>query len=181
VSGRGGLRVPPFRSIAAIPQHNEAGSMGEDDRIKVICKNRKARFNYSIEDTFEAGIALLGSEVKSLRQGKGNLTDAYGKIIDGELFLVDAHISPYNQANRENHEPRRRRKLLMHKREIRKLTGKVAERGFSLIPLQLYFRNGRIKVRLALAKGKRAYDKRESIRKKDQRREMERLAKYRQR
>jgi SsrA-binding protein len=94
---------------------------------------------------------------------------------------MEAHISPYEQANRENHEPRRPRKLLMHKREIRKLVGKVAERGFSLIPLQLYFKNGKVKVKLALAKGKKAYDKRESIRKKDQRREMERLAKYRQR
>jgi SsrA-binding protein len=155
--------------------------MGDDDRIKVICKNRKARFNYFIEDTYEAGIALLGSEVKSLRQGKANLSDAYAKIEDGQLYLVDAHISPYDQANRQNHDPLRQRKLLMHRREIKKLVGKVAERGFSLIPLQLYFKNGKVKVRLALAKGKKAYDKRESIRKKDQRRELERLIKYRQR
>ena len=153
--------------------------MGDDDRIKVICKNRKARFNYFIEDTYEAGIALLGSEVKSLRQGKANLSDAYAKIEDGQLYLVDAHISPYDQANRQNHDPLRQRKLLMHRREIKKLVGKVAERGFSLIPLQLYFKNGKVKVRLALAKGKKAYDKRESIRKKDQRRELERLTKYR--
>ncbi len=155
--------------------------MGDDDRIKVICKNRKARFNYFIEDTYEAGIALLGSEVKSLRQGKANLSDAYAKIEDGQLYLVDAHISPYDQANRQNHDPLRQRRLLMHRREIKKLVGKVAERGFSLIPLQLYFKNGKVKVRLALAKGKKAYDKRESIRKKDQRRELERLIKYRQR
>lgn len=156
-------------------------TMTEKDHIKIICKNRKARFNYQIEDTFEAGIALVGSEVKSLRRGRANLTDAYAKIDKGEVFLVAAHISPYEQANRENHEPLRQRKLLMHKREIKKLVGKVAERGFSLIPLKLYFKNGKVKVQVALAKGKRAYDKREAIRKKDQRREMERLIKYRHR
>jgi SsrA-binding protein len=155
--------------------------MSNGDNIKLICKNRKARFNFDIEETLEAGIALVGSEVKSLRAGKANLSDSYAKIEKGEAFLVDAHVSAYDNANRENHEPLRRRKLLLHKREIRKLTGKVAERGFSLIPLKLYFRNGRIKVELALAKGKKAYDKRDAIRKKDQRRELERLAKYRHR
>ena len=152
--------------------------MSDTNNIKVICKNRKARFNYTVEDTFEAGISLLGSEVKSLRNGKANLLDAYGKIQRGELFLVDAHISPYEQANRANHNPLRQRKLLMHKHQIKRLTGKVTERGFSLIPLKLYFRNGKVKVQLALAKGKRAYDKRESIRKKDQRRDLERMMKY---
>ncbi|MEW6530098.1 MAG: SsrA-binding protein SmpB [Thermodesulfobacteriota bacterium] len=152
-----------------------------DSNIKVICKNRKARFNFEIEDTLEAGIALVGSEVKSLRQGKANLSDSYAKIRGDELFLVDAHISAYDQAGSQNHDPLRERKLLLHRREIRKLVGKVAERGFSLIPLKLYFKNAKVKVELALAKGKRAFDKREAIKKKDQRRELERLIKYRQR
>jgi SsrA-binding protein len=155
--------------------------MSDTDRIKIICKNKKARFNFHIEDTFETGISLLGSEVKSLRGGKVDLSDAHGKIKGGEIFLVSANIAPYEQANRQNHEPIRDRKLLLHKREIKKLVGKVTERGFSLIPLKLYFRNGKVKVELALAKGKRAFDKREAIKKKDQRREMERLVKYKHR
>ncbi len=155
--------------------------MNTEDNIKIICKNRKARFNFEIENTFEAGIALMGSEVKSLRAGRANLSDSYAKFRQGELFLVDAHISPYDQANRENHDPLRDRKLLIHKREMKKLLGKVTERGFSLIPLKLYFKNGKVKAELALAKGKRSYDKRESIKKKEQRREMERLSKYRRR
>jgi SsrA-binding protein len=153
--------------------------MTATDRIKVICKNRKARFNFEIEDTFEAGIALLGSEVKSLRMGKANLSDSYARIEGGEILLVDAHISPYDQAGRQNHDPLRRRKLLLHKREIKRLVGKVAAKGFSLIPLKLYFKNGKIKLELALARGKKAFDKREAIRKKDERRELERLGKYR--
>jgi SsrA-binding protein len=151
------------------------------ENIKLICKNRKAHFNFEIDETFEAGISLVGSEVKSLRNGRANLSDSYGKFKDGELYLVDAHISPYEQANRENHDPLRERKLLLHKSEIRKLQGKVAERGFSLIPLKLYFKRGRIKVELALARGKKTYDKREAIKKKDQRRELERLVKFRRR
>jgi SsrA-binding protein len=152
--------------------------MTRDDHVKIICKNRKAHFNFEIEETFEAGIALLGSEVKSLRNGKANLSDAYAKFIGGEVFLVDAHISPYEQASRQNHDPLRNRKLLLHKREIRKLFGKVSERGFSLIPLKLYFKNGKVKVEMALARGKKVYDKREAIKKKDQRRELERMVKY---
>ncbi len=155
--------------------------MNTEDNIKIICKNRKARFNFEIENTFEAGIVLMGSEVKSLRAGRANLSDSYAKFTEGELFLVDAHISPYEQANRENHDPLRNRKLLIHKREMKKLLGKVTERGFSLIPLKLYFKNGKVKAELALAKGKKSFDKREAIKKKDQRRELERLAKYRHR
>lgn len=153
--------------------------MTRTDAIKIICKNRKAFFNFEVDDSFEVGIVLLGSEVKSLRGGKANLSDAYGKFRNGELFLVDAHISPYTQANRQNHEPLRERKLLLHKRELKKLLGKVAERGFSLVPLKMYFKSGKVKVEMALARGKKTYDKRESIKKKDQRREMERLAKQR--
>lgn len=155
--------------------------MTSQEQTKIICKNRKARFNFEIEETIEAGIALQGSEVKSLRGGKANLSDSYGKFRDGEVFLVDAHISPYEQANRQNHDPVRDRKLLLHKREIRKLIGKVTERGYSLIPLQLYFKQGKVKVLLGLGKGKKTFDKREAIKKKDQRRELERMLKFRQR
>jgi SsrA-binding protein len=155
--------------------------MARGEGIKIICKNRKAFFNFEIEDSFEAGISLMGSEVKSLRNGKANLSDSYGKFKGRELYLVDAHISAYEQSGRENHDPLRERKLLLHKREILKLMGKVNERGYSLVPLKLYFKGGMVKVELALARGKKTYDKREAIKKKDQRRELERIAKYRQR
>lgn len=155
--------------------------MKQTDGIKIICKNRKAFFNFEIEDTFEVGICLLGSEVKSLRNGKANLSDSYGKFRGGELFLVDAHISPYAQANIQNHDPLRDRKLLLHKRELKKLTGKITERGYSLVPLKMYFKRGKVKLEMALARGKKTYDKREAIKKKDQRRELERMVKYRQR
>jgi SsrA-binding protein len=144
--------------------------MGE----KLICQNKKAWHNYFIEDKYEAGIALLGTEVKSLREGRANLGDSYGKIKNGEIFLVDAHISPYNYANRFNHDPLRTRKLLLHKREIRRLIGKVQEKGFTLIPLRLFFSDGKAKVELGLAKGKKLYDKREKLKRKTIEREMER-------
>ncbi len=144
--------------------------MGE----KLVCLNKKARHNYFIEDTYEAGIALLGTEVKSLREGRANLGDSYGKIKNGEVFLVDAHISPYSYANRFNHDPLRPRKLLLHKREIRRLIGKVQEKGFTLIPLRLYFSNGRAKVELGLGKGKKLFDKRETLKRKTMERDMER-------
>ena len=141
---------------------------------KLICQNKKAWHNYFIEDKYEAGISLLGSEVKSLREGKVNLGDSYGDIKRGEVFLVDAHISPYPQANRLNHDPLRTRKLLLHKREIQRLIGKVQERGFTLIPLRLYFSDGKVKVELGLAKGKKLFDKRETLKRKTMEREMER-------
>src|SRR4030042_60998 len=141
---------------------------------KLICQNKKARFHYSIEGTYEAGISLLGTEVKSLREGRANLGDSYGNIKNGEIFLVDAHISPYSHANQLNHDPLRTRKLLLHKKEIRRLIGKVQERGYTLIPLRLYFSDGRAKVELGLAKGKKLYDKRESLKRKTMQREMER-------
>jgi SsrA-binding protein len=144
--------------------------MGE----KIICQNKKAFHNYFMEETYQAGICLLGSEVKSLRDGKANLGDSYGDIKRGEVFLVDAHISAYPQANRLNHDPLRKRKLLLHKKEIKRLIGKVEQRGYTLIPIKLYFVNGRVKVDLALAKGKKLYDKRETLKKKDMEREMER-------
>ncbi len=133
-----------------------------------------AFYNYFVEETYQAGVSLLGSEVKSLREGKVNLGDSYGDIKRGELFLVDAHISPYPQANRLNHDPLRTRKLLLHKREIRRLIGKVEQRGYTLIPIKLYFVDGKVKVDLALAKGKKLFDKRETLKRKDMEREMER-------
>jgi len=144
--------------------------MGE----KLICQNKKAFHNYFIEETYQAGVSLLGSEVKSLRDGRVSLGDSYGDIKREEVFLVDAHISGYPQANRLNHEPLRTRKLLLHKKEIRRLTGKVEQRGYTLIPLKLYFVNGRVKVDLGLAKGKKLFDKRESLKKRMMEREMER-------
>jgi len=144
--------------------------MGE----KLICQNRKAFHNYFIEETYQAGISLLGSEVKSLREGKVNLGDSYGDIKRGEVFLVDAHISPYPQANRLNHDPLRTRKLLLHKKEIKRLIGKVEQRGYTLIPIRLSLVNGKVKVDLALAKGKKLFDKRETLKKKTMEREMER-------
>ena len=155
--------------------------MPEKEHVKIICKNKKARFNFEIEETLEAGIVLVGSEVKSLRNGKANLSDSYGKFKKGELFLVDAHISSYDHSGRENHDPLRERKLLLHRTQLKKFLGKVTERGYSLIPLKLYFKDGKVKVELALARGKKTYDKREAIKKKDLRRELERMNRYRQR
>ncbi|MCX5805647.1 MAG: SsrA-binding protein SmpB [Proteobacteria bacterium] len=143
--------------------------------MKTICTNRKAYHEFHIEDKFETGLVLTGTEVKSLREGKANLKDSYAKIKDGELFLVNAHISPYSCGNIYNHEPKRERKLLLHKREISKLFGKVKERGFTLVPLSMYFNNrNMVKLELALAKGKTLYDKRESIKRKDEKRVAER-------
>jgi SsrA-binding protein len=146
----------------------------ENSDQQVVASNRRARHDYEILDTFEAGIALLGPEVKSLRNGKANLTDGYAMIRRGEVFLANVHIGPYEKAWRENAEPRRERKLLLHRAEIARLRGKVAERGLTLVPLRLYFKNGRVKVELGVARGKRRYDKRESIRRREQEREMQR-------
>jgi SsrA-binding protein len=152
--------------------------MQQHDSEKNITVNRKATHEYSILLTIEAGIVLVGTEVKSLRQGKANLVDGYAKIENGEVWLVNAHISEYTQGNINNHDPRRDRKLLLNKNEIRKLIGKTREKGLTLIPLRLYFKNGKVKVELALAKGKKVYDKRRDIAKKDFQREQERRIKY---
>jgi SsrA-binding protein len=150
-------------------------NMGVKRTLKTVCTNRKAYHDYHIEETFEAGLELKGTEVKSLREGKANLKDSYGKIKDGQLFVVNAHISPYFAGNIWNHEPKRERKLLMHKKEIYKLMGKVNERGYTLVPLSIYFNErNRAKIELALAKGKTLYDKRESIKRKDEKRLAER-------
>lgn len=145
--------------------------------IKVVCQNKKARYDYEIIEVIEAGMVLLGTEVKSLRQGRANLKDSYARIKDGELFLMQCHISPYTHAYYDNHEPDRVRKLLVHKREIKRLQGKTQEKGLTLVPLKIYFKDGKAKVELALARGKRSYDKRETLKRKTEERELERAIK----
>lgn len=148
--------------------------MKTDSQQKTITVNRKARHEYEILQTIEVGIVLMGTEVKSLRQGKINLVDSFAQIKNGEVWLVSAHISEYTQGNINNHEPTRNRKLLLNKSEIRKLTAKVNEKGLTLIPLRFYFLNGKVKVELAVAKGKKVFDKREDIKKRDLQRDQER-------
>src|SRR5918911_1860351 len=155
----------------------KASRSGENN----VCVNRQARHDYFIEETYEAGLILLGSEVKSLRDGKANLSDSYARIQKGEAFLVNAHVSHYPGANQFNHEPTRTRKLLLHAREIERLTGKTKERGLTLVPLRLYFKNGRAKVELGLARGKKLFDKRETLRRKEAQREVERSVRARRR
>lgn len=150
--------------------------------MKIVCTNRKARRDYEILETMEAGIVLCGTEVKSLRAGGAHLKDSYAAVESEELFLYSAHISPYEQGNRFNHEPTRTRKLLMHAREIKRLLGKIQEKGLTLIPLKLYFNDaGKVKVELGLAKGRRAYDKRHEIAERDAKREMQRALKEEER
>lgn len=139
-----------------------------------ITVNRRAFHDYHIDDRFEAGIALVGSEVKSLRDGRANLSDAYARFVGEELWLIGAHVSPYGPASLFGHEPKRDRKLLMHRRELDRLAGKVNEKGLTLVPLRLYWKEGRAKVELGVARGKRQYDKRQAIKERDERREMER-------
>jgi SsrA-binding protein len=141
---------------------------------KLIAQNKKAYHDYHIEETFEAGIVLTGTEVKSLRAGRANLRDSYATVREGELFLVGVHISPYEQGNVFNHEPTRDRKLLAHRREIQRLFGKVQRSGYTLVPTKMYFKDGRAKVEIGLAKGKATYDKRQDIAKKDAQRDIER-------
>ena len=150
--------------------------MGKEFR-KVITENRKARFNYFLIEEFEAGMVLLGTEVKSLRQGRAHMKDAYAKIENGEVFVYQMHIGQYAFAHYGNHDPLRPRKLLLNKREIKRLYGKVNEKGFSLIPLRVYFKKGKAKLILALAKGKKSHDKRETIRRRDEKRDFERQKK----
>ncbi len=149
----------------------EPGSKGSDAR-KVVAQNKKARHDYAIEDVFEAGIVLQGTEVKSLRQGRATLTDAYASVQDGEVWLLGAHIPEYTEGTWTNHEPRRPRKLLLHKGEILRLIGKTKESGLALVPLQLYFSNGRAKVEIALARGRKAHDKRQVLAERDAQKEM---------
>lgn len=143
---------------------------------KVIVSNRKARHDYSILDTYECGLVLVGTEVKSLREGKASLADAFATVDDGEVWLRNVHIPEYTQGTWTNHAPRRIRKLLLHRAEIDRLIGKTREGGFTLVPLQLYFKDGRVKVELALARGKKAYDKRQALARRDADREIARIA-----
>ena len=149
--------------------------------IKIACENRKARHDYFIHETYEAGIELKGTEVKSLCNGRANLKDSYAEIKNGEIFVEHMHISIYEQGNIFNHDPLRRRKLLMHKKEILKLFGKTREKGFTLIPLKIYFKNGKAKVELALASGKHNYDKRAALAEKSAKRDVERALRDKQR
>jgi SsrA-binding protein len=141
---------------------------------KVIAQNKKANHDYFIEETYEAGIVLQGTEIKAIRAGRVNMKDSYARIINGEVFLVGMHISPYEQGNRYNHDPLRTRKLLLHKKQIDKLIGETKEVGYALVPLKMYLKNGFAKVLIGLAKGKKNYDKRETLKKKEAKREMER-------
>ena len=148
------------------------------ERLQLIARNRKAYFEYTIDDLFEAGLVLTGTEVKSLRMGKANIQDAYARFRGGEIFLLNAHISPYPHSL-DNHEPTRPRKVLLHSRELKRLMGKLTEKGYTLIPLKLYFKDQYAKVELGLAKGKKKYDKRESIREREQKRDLDRARKRR--
>lgn len=144
-----------------------------------VARNKRARFDYHLLETFEAGIVLTGTEVKSLRNGKANIGDAYGIVREGEIFLLNAHIQPYEQGGYVNHDPTRSRKLLLNRREIRRLIGSVEREGLTLIPLELYFKHGIAKVALALGKGKKLHDKRESQKERDAQREMARVGRRR--
>jgi len=155
--------------------------MAKNEQIKTVCENRKARHDYFIHETFETGIELKGTEVKSLRVGKANLRDSYAEVKDGEIFVEHMHISPYEQGNIFNHDPLRRRRLLMHKKEILKLFSKTREKGFTLVPLKIYFKNGRAKLELALASGKHTYDKRAALAEKSAQRDIERAVRDKQR
>ncbi|NPV53975.1 MAG: SsrA-binding protein SmpB [Firmicutes bacterium] len=150
-----------------------------DEKEKVVATNRKAYHDYAIDETYEAGIALTGTEIQSVRQGRVNLKDSFARVENGEVLVYNMHISPYDYGNRFNHEPLRVRKLLLHKDEIRRLLGKTQERGYTLIPLRMYLKRGLAKVEVALAKGKKLYDRREDIAKRDLRREAERALKER--
>ncbi len=144
---------------------------------RVIARNRKAKHEYHIEETYEAGIVLQGTEVKSMRNGGVNLKDSFAIVEDNEVFLYNMHIAPYKQGNRYNHDPERRRKLLLHKREIRQLIGKTKEKGHTLVPLKIYFKRQLVKVQLALGKGKKFYDKREDIKRRTAKRDIQRAMK----
>jgi SsrA-binding protein len=153
--------------------------MAKEQRELVVARNRRARHDYHIEDTVEAGLVLTGTEVKSLRAGRASLNEAFAQVTDGEIWLHGLHIPEYTQGTWNNHEPRRTRKLLLHRKEIDRLASEVAERGFTIVPLSLYFSGGRAKVELALARGKRAYDKRQDLAQRDAAREVDRALRRR--
>ena len=146
--------------------------------IKIVCQNKKAFHEYFIDETFEAGMVLIGPEVKSLRDGRANLVDGYARISNGEVFLHNMHITPYAYTHHLDLDPKRTRKLLFNRQEIKRLTGKTKEKGYALIPLKVYFKGSKAKVEIGLAKGKKKYDKRQSLKEKEQKREMDRVKKY---
>ncbi|MCX7991748.1 MAG: SsrA-binding protein SmpB [Proteobacteria bacterium] len=152
--------------------------MANNGNIKIISDNKKARFNYEIVESFEAGIVLKGSEVKSIRLGKVNIQDAFCLIRNGEAFIHNMNIQPYPYSTYENHEPTAVRKLLLHKREIMRLIGKIQQKGYSLVPLKLYFKSGKIKIEIALARGKKEYDKKQKIKEREEKREIDRIEKF---
>lgn len=152
-----------------------------EEKVKLICDNKKAFHNYHIEERWEAGLVLQGTEVKALRAGKANLRDAYAHFKNSELFLLNCHISPYEMGNRENHDPLRTRKLLLHYEEIKKLTLKLERQGYSLIPTKMYFKKGKAKIELGLGKSKKSFDKREATKEKEAQRELARVVKKNQR
>lgn len=152
-----------------------------EEAQKSIAENRKAFHDYHILETFEAGIVLVGTEVKSIREGNANLRDSFARVEDGEVWLYNVHINPYSHRGYVDHEPTRRRKLLLHRQEVRKLIGKTVERGLTLVPIRLYFKNGHVKVALALARGKQAHDKRETIKRREAERETRAAVKERRR
>jgi len=149
-------------------------ALKDREHVKVVAVNRRANHDYFIDDRIEAGLVLTGTEIKSIREGRVNLREGYARIMDGEAWLTGVHIAPYEQGNRYNHEPLRDRKLLLHRDEIGSLLGKVKQRGYTLVPLQLYLKHGRAKVELGLARGKREFDKRESIARREAQREIDR-------
>lgn len=155
--------------------------MAANEDIRVIARNKKARHDFFIEETYEAGIILKGTEIKSIREGKVNLKDSFAMVENGEVFLYNMHISPYSHGNRENHDPERKRKLLLNNSEIRSLIGKTTMKGYTLVPLSLYIKRNLAKIELALAKGKNIHDKRETIARKTAQREIEKALKERQR
>ena len=172
---------PPFFGESEPPRYPDIGSQSamtksevQDDGVKLVCRNRKASHLYNIMEEYEAGLVLTGTEVKSLREGRASLPESYAEIRGGEIFLVGCHISEYSAGNRYNHEPLRDRKLLMSKKEIHRLQVKVLEKGLTLVPLSIYFRHGWAKVKIALARGKKVFDKREDLKRKQAEREAER-------
>ena len=148
-----------------------AGQTTRRERERLIADNRKARHDYHLLDTFEAGIVLLGTEVKAIREGNVNLRDSYARVEGGEIFVYNVHISPYSHRGYADHKPTRRRKLLLHRQQIRKLVGKTVERGMTLVPVRMYFKDGKVKMAVSLAKGKHVRDKRETIRRREAERE----------
>jgi SsrA-binding protein len=155
------------------------GGVAREQGNKVIARNRRARHDYQIEDVYEAGLVLTGTEVKSLREGRASLADGFGQVSDGEVWLHNVYIPEYLQGTWTNHEPRRTRKLLLHRKEIDRLISKTAEQGLTLVPLALYFKDGKVKVEIALARGKRAYDKRHDLARRDAAREVDRALRRR--